>query len=228
MTVTACLTGRSREHLVSCQGHLVHRDALDDFCLLESAARAAGFALTIASGFRDFDRQLAIWNGKYQGQRPVYDKTGATVNMAQLDDLQKCHAILLYSALPGASRHHWGCDLDIYDGNAVSEDYRLALSPDEYAPQGPFGPLTRWLDENLTKYGFYRPYDKERGGVAPEPWHISHIETAARCQQALTLERLREALENSHIAGRSVVIENLPQLFQRYVSNVAPAPKKRT
>ncbi|MCZ8486094.1 D-alanyl-D-alanine carboxypeptidase family protein [Vibrio lentus] len=27
---------------------------------------------------------------------------------------QKLSAILRWSALPGASRHHWGCDFDVF------------------------------------------------------------------------------------------------------------------
>ena len=32
------------------------------------------------------------------------------------------------------------------------------------------GKLAAWLDDNLEKYGFYRPYKDYKGGVAPEPW----------------------------------------------------------
>ena len=81
---------------------------------------------------------------------------------------------MLYSALPGASRHHFGTDLDIYDTRPIDDDYQLQLTPDEYSTMAHLLSL-RWLEHNLEKYGFYRPYQEYKGGVAPEPWHISHI-----------------------------------------------------
>ncbi|MEM8266302.1 D-alanyl-D-alanine carboxypeptidase family protein, partial [Morganella morganii] len=48
--------------------------AVNAFLAMQQAAREAGFDLQPASTFRDFDRQLAIWNGKFCGQRPVLDK----------------------------------------------------------------------------------------------------------------------------------------------------------
>ena len=39
----------------------------------------------------------------------------------------ECDAILLWSALPGASRHHWGTDFDVFDRAAVPPDYRAAV-----------------------------------------------------------------------------------------------------
>ena len=31
-------------------------------------------------------------------------------------------------------------------------------------------------------FGFFRPYTTDRGGVAPEPWHLSYAPVAARAQ----------------------------------------------
>ena len=64
------LTGRSRNHLtaVSEPGAFMHRDALVPFLALKAAAAADGFDLVAVSAFRDFDRQLAIWNGKFRGE----------------------------------------------------------------------------------------------------------------------------------------------------------------
>lgn len=43
---------------------------------------------------------------------------------------------------------------------------QLQLTPEEYLPGGYFATLTRWLDRHLGEYGFYRPYARDRGGVA--------------------------------------------------------------
>ena len=51
---------------------------------LQADAREAGFALCIASSFRSYQRQRAIWEGKAGGTRPVYDDAGRQVKMAGL------------------------------------------------------------------------------------------------------------------------------------------------
>ena len=37
--------------------------------------------------------------------------------------------ILEWSALPGASRHHWGSEFDVFDLAALPEGYRVQLLP---------------------------------------------------------------------------------------------------
>ncbi|MDN5681542.1 MAG: M15 family metallopeptidase, partial [Ewingella sp.] len=111
------LTGRSAAHLapISEGPHRLQPEAVEAFIRMQDAARLAGFNLQPASTFRDFERQLAIWNGKFRGERPVLDKESRPVEVASLSDAERCELILRWSALPGASRHHWGSDLDIYD-----------------------------------------------------------------------------------------------------------------
>ncbi len=94
------------------------------------------------------------------------------MDTASLSDEQKVRAILRWSALPGASRHHWGTDFDIYAGNLLPVDTSLALEPWEYT-QGHQVPFYQWLKNNAGQYGFRFPYQQDRGGVAFEPWHIS-------------------------------------------------------
>ena len=45
----------------------LHTDVIAPFLLLQVAARDAGFDLQVVSGFRGFDRQLAIWNKALSG-----------------------------------------------------------------------------------------------------------------------------------------------------------------
>ena len=215
-----CATGLSSSHLVELQNHRLHRDIIDDFLALQQGAKEAGIDLTIASSFRDFHRQSAIWNAKFQGLRPVYTLEQQTVDLASLSDTEKCHAIMLYSALPGASRHHFGTDLDIYDTHPIDDDYQLQLTPDEYSPTGPFAKLTAWLDDNLEKYGFYRPYQEYKGGVAPEPWHISHIGVSAKMMQYLSVATLQQSIEQSELSGKQAILAELNTLYERYVLNV--------
>ncbi|WP_338363012.1 M15 family metallopeptidase [uncultured Pseudoalteromonas sp.] len=221
-TPTKCITGHSDTHLTAIQAHRLHTHIIDDFLALQKGAKRAGFELTIASSFRDFDRQALIWNNKFSGQRPVLNKQQKAVDLTQLSDLEKCIAIMLYSALPGASRHHLGTDLDVFDSAAISDDYKLQLTPDEYQQGGPFAPLSQWLDDNLTNYGFYRPYKQDLGGVAPELWHISHIEQSHKLVNELSEAVLYECISNSNLLGKSAILGNLPILYKRFITNVSP------
>lgn len=215
-----CATGLSSSHLVELQNHRLHRDIVNDFLALQQGAKQAGIDLTIASSFRDFHRQSAIWNAKFQGLRPVYTLEQQTVDIESLSDTEKCHAIMLYSALPGASRHHFGTDLDIYDTRPIDDNYQLQLTPDEYSPTGPFAKLAAWLDNNLEKYGFYRPYQEYKGGVAPEPWHISHIGVSAKMMQYLSVATLQHCIEQSELSGKQAILAELNTLYERYVLNI--------
>ena len=65
---------------------------------------------------------------------------------------------MLWSALPGASRHHWGTDFDVYDKAKIeSTGKKLELIPEEYEDNGPCALLSQWLFNNAEKFGFYFP-----------------------------------------------------------------------
>jgi LAS superfamily LD-carboxypeptidase LdcB len=197
----------------------VHRDMVAAWRELAAAARGAGFDLAVISGYRDYQRQLRIWNEKAAGTRPLLDDNGTALNLDSLDDWQKVQAILRWSALPGASRHHWGTDVDVYDRSAVADDYAVQLVPAEVAESGPFGPLHRWLDERIaagSSFGFFRPYDVDRGGVAPERWHLSYAPLASYYQKQATPTRLLAALDVPVLALRGCVHRRWQEIYQRY------------
>jgi len=221
LQLSVCATGCSDAHLVDFANQRIHVGIVDDFIALQNAAKQAGFKLTIASSFRDFERQSSIWNAKFSGTRPVLDKNQQPVDLSTLSELDICHAILLYSALPGASRHHFGTDVDIFDQAAIEQDYKLQLEPHEYEHAGPFSAMTAWLNDNLAKYGFFRPYEKNLGGVAPEPWHISHIQQSHIMCEAINIEVLSKQIQQSDILGKQTILTHLPELYERYVTNVS-------
>jgi hypothetical protein len=95
----------------------------------------------------------------------------------------------------------------------------------EYSAGGPFARLTTWLDAHMDAYGFFRPYATDRGGVSPEPWHLSYAPVAERALAALTPGHLREVLAAADIEGKRAVLEALPQNFTRYVTAVDAAPE---
>ncbi|KAF7766598.1 hypothetical protein PUND_a2452 [Pseudoalteromonas undina] len=221
-----CITGQSDAHLVAIQNHFLHTNIVNDFVALQSAAASAGFDLCIASSFRDFNRQSAIWNAKFSNKRVVLNKAQQAVELNSLSDIEKCTAIMLYSALPGASRHHLGTDLDIFDKRAVSNDYELQLTPDEYQHGGPFAELSQWLDTHLAEFGFYRPYQHDLGGVAPELWHISHIAQSEQLMRHLSVEVLHNCIKESDLLGKDAILTHLPALYERFVLNVSPPAKR--
>jgi LAS superfamily LD-carboxypeptidase LdcB len=221
LLTAALLTGRDDNFIDHASlERPVHRAIVDPWRELARDAREAGFDLAIASGYRDYARQLAIWNAKAGGTRPVLDTHGQPLQLAGLDDWGLVQAILRWSALPGASRHHWGTDIDIYDRAAVPDQYQVQLTPEEVATDGPFGPLHRWLDERIAagaSHGFFRPYDRDRGGVAPERWHLSHAPTAARYQRQLTPATLLDELDTPVLALRDAIVAHWPAIYERYV-----------
>jgi LAS superfamily LD-carboxypeptidase LdcB len=220
------LTGLDDSHLVVVPGgHRLQDEVSQAFAALQADAREAGFELAIASSFRSFARQLAIWNGKASGARPVHDDRGGAVAMAQLTPADQLHAILRYSALPGTSRHHWGTDLDVYDAAAVSPGYQVQLSPQEVAAGGVFDPLHCWLDARMAggqPRGFYRPYARDRGGVAPERWHLSYAALSTGCAAHLTADLLESCWHCDEVGEGLLLYDEievqLPQIMQRYVS----------
>jgi LAS superfamily LD-carboxypeptidase LdcB len=212
------LTGRSRTHIVELDAPrcALHYGTVASFLALREAAASAGIDLAAVSAFRDFDRQLRIWNEKWRGERPLLDRAGRLLDAATLDDMARVDAILCWSALPGGSRHHWGSDVDVIDAAAVPAGYRVQLTTAEYAPSGVFARLTDWLDENMWRYGFYRPYASGQG-TGPEPWHLSYWPVADEALESLTLPVLRRAVASSALLGRESVLERLPEFYTRFV-----------
>jgi LAS superfamily LD-carboxypeptidase LdcB len=216
------LTGRAADHVVAVPELrlTLHRAVVRPFLALRAAAAREGLDLVAASSFRDFAAQLRIWNEKWLGARVLLDRAGRPLNAAVLAPKRRVDAILIWSAAPGTSRHHWGTDLDVWDRAAVPADYRLQLVPEEYAAGGPFGRLSAWLDRHMGRHGFYRPYVRDRGGVQPEPWHLSHAPTAAEASRRLRLATLYRALEPAEVEGKSALLARLPVVYRRYVRNV--------
>lgn len=204
----------------------MHRDAVDPFIELRAEARAAGFELAALSGFRSFEQQLSIWNRKAAGKLTVLDSGARPLDIATLSEEDLVFSILRWSALPGASRHHWGTDLDIYDIAAKPKDYEVELIPEEVDAGGMFAPLHDWLDQRIADdaaCGFFRPYDIDRHGIAPERWHLSYAPVASVYSRMLTPELLRTTVEQADMMLKEVVLAHLDTIFARFVTNTKQA-----
>ncbi|QUM77664.1 M15 family metallopeptidase [Moritella sp. 24] len=217
------LSGQTQSHVIEVpsQPRFIHQQVLPAFQQLQVKAKQAGFALTIVSSFRSFEQQLSIWNNKFSGLRPILDHDSQPLDPAILSEEEKVFAILRWSMLPGASRHHWGSEIDVCDNNALPTGYQLQLIPQEYDEGGYLAAFSTWLDNNITDFGFYRPYDKDRGGVSREPWHLSYAPIAAQAQQACTLAFITNTISNADIQGKAAILANIEQIYTQYINNVS-------
>lgn len=216
------LTGQVRTHIadVSDPACALHAHVVAPFLNLRRAALADGFDPVPYSSFRDFSRQLTIWNGKFSGERPMLDASGLPLDASDLTPFERIEAILLWSALPGASRHHWGTDVDLIDGHATPPGYRVLLTPEEFAPGGPYAPLAEWLEANAGRFGFFRPFRGVLSGVQPEPWHYSFAPVAENARRSLSPAVLRKAIAAAPLFGKHEVLQRLDALHARYVANI--------
>ncbi|EKT63614.1 M15 family metallopeptidase [Providencia burhodogranariea] len=212
------LTGRSTDHLVTLGGnHRLQFNATKAFLAMQQAAARAGFKLQSASAFRDFSRQQLIWNEKFAGKRAVLDNQNQPLDISVLNEGKLCEAILHWSALPGASRHHWGTEIDIYDPFRLPVGQSLQLEPWEYETGGYFSELNQWISDNMATYDFYRPFSAKDAGVAYEPWHISYWPLSHEAEQLLTPEVIKTVLDEEKILGKDWLLANLEYVFNRYI-----------
>jgi LAS superfamily LD-carboxypeptidase LdcB len=216
------LTGQARSHVADVRDPecTLHVHVIVPFLYLRRAALADGIDLAPISSFRGFFRQLSIWNGKFSGEKPMLDAAGRPIEVSGLSSRERIEAILLWSALPGASRHHWGTDLDLIDTQAAAPDYRPRLTREEYAPGGPYAALDEWLGANAARFGFFRPFRGVLSGVQPEPWHFSFAPVAENARRSLTPAVLHNAIAAAPILGKEEILAQLESLHARYVAAI--------
>ena len=221
------LTGRATSHVQPCEQPpcTLHCETLGALLAMRRAALDDGIDMLPVSSFRDFGQQLRIWNAKYNGERTLLDRNSQPLIAAALEPAERVAAILVWSALPGASRHHWGSDFDVIDGRTMPPPGQVELLDADFAAGGRYVALDDWLRAHAADFGFFRPYDRDRGGVQPEPWHLSFAPLATPALAAMTPEMLRASLSQAPLAGADIVLERLPELFERYVVAVAEAPR---
>ncbi|MCF0215880.1 MAG: M15 family metallopeptidase [Fibrobacteraceae bacterium] len=205
-------------HFVEVQkGYMVDPRIVPFFNQLSIACAQAGFKLQIESAYRSFERQLSIWNRKARGELPLLDAQGKLMEVPK-DEEELLYAILNWSALPGASRHHLGTDIDVVDGNACPKGYQVQLTNEEC--QGMFAPFHEFLTEQINKdqaFGFSRVFVPGRGSIKPEMWHIAHLPTSRKSLEKFSLENLRNIYKNTDVACKKVILAKLDQLAQDYI-----------
>ncbi len=212
------LTGKTTDQLVPFMDHfLVHREMHANITNMFEAARADGLRLSLTSSFRSFELQQKIWNEKVMGQRPVLDSDSVPVDIATVTPEELLFLIMRWSAIPGGSRHHWGTDFDVYDLASKPADYKVQLIPAEYEPGGYFHTAALWLEEHMEDYGFFRPYAHDRGGIAPEPWHISYRPLSEKFLQSFSKEAFFTHLAQSSFLLIDEARANQDELYERFI-----------
>jgi len=181
---------------------------------MQAAALKDGIKIEVASGYRSFDRQRQIWNGKYKKYESQGLKPDAIFNK-----------IVEYSTVPGTSRHHWGTDMDLIDGNATYSG--SVLVTDKFHGDGPFCKLKDWMDVNSSKYGFELVYtlNDNRTGFEYEPWHYSYAPISkVYLTDYLTQIDFINFLRSQKIMGMDKISdERLQRYYQEHLQGINPS-----
>ena len=100
------LMGIEDSHLSTFETHKLTPKTAAAFSAMQAAALKDGIDIQLVSAHRSFERQQYIWEDKFVR----YTAEGLSPEAA-------IARIIKYSTIPGTSRHHWGTDIDITDGN---------------------------------------------------------------------------------------------------------------
>jgi len=173
------------------EGINLRKEAHDAFVAMKKAAYSDGITIKIVSSYRSFERQEAIFERKYQ--RYTEDNT--------IEPLEAIDKIIEYSTIPGTSRHHWGTDIDIIDGNKKTKGD--VLVPSKFEAGGPFEDFKKWMDENSKKFDYYLVYTNEpkRRGFKYEPWHYSYAPLSIPMLASFRGKNILQLLEREEFMG---------------------------
>ena len=112
------------------------------------------------------------------------------------------------------------------DKSVMPEGYSPKLLPEETEEGGLFYPLHRWLDQNIEHYGFFRPYASFRGGMYPEPWHLSFAPVSIKAIEYVNIELLMAVTKGADIMGKERVLEMIPDIYENHILNIVPPEEK--
>ncbi len=184
------IIGKSQSNLVGDSIRL-EVNTYKAFKKMEAAAKRDGIYLKIVSAYRGFERQRLIWNNKYE----------KFTNDFSLEPEKAISEIIRFSTVPGTSRHHWGTDIDIIDGNFPDEEN--VLVSEKFEKDGLFYKVKNWLDNNSENFGFFLTYtnDKNRKGFEFEPWHYSYKPVSVKYFRALIKMDLKKIIKSLDVNG---------------------------
>lgn len=198
------LMGKSQPKLFGDNFKLL-KEAHDSFLKMRTKALNAGINIQVVSSYRGFDHQNRIWKRKFSS----YTNKGLSVSEA-------INKIIEYSTIPGTSRHHWGTDLDIIDGNPKQPDNVLLAR--HFIEKGPYSKLKKWMDEHANSFGFYLVYTdiETRKGFKYEPWHYTYKPLSDTYLQEFLKLDILELLKKEDILGKEKFTE---EFMITYINN---------
>ncbi len=181
------------------KGMLLRNEAYESFKKMYAAAESENIKLIIKSATRNFNYQKGIWERKWNGKTKLSDGTNAAKMSSEILRAEK---ILNYSSMPGASRHHWGTDIDLNSFN------------NKYFATGEGLKIYIWLIDHAHEYGFCQPYttkEKGRTGYNEEKWHWSYTPLSNE-MTSYVKDHLRDehfnGFDGSNTAPEIRVVEN--------------------
>jgi len=167
--------------------------------------------LHITSGYRDYEKQMAIWNGKFDR----YSSKG-------IKGLELIRKITEFSAMPGTSRHHWGTDADILDIAVLQP--KNPLEPNHYvAAKGVYNRMHDWMLHNADRFDFYEAYtdDPTRPGYKFEPWHFSYKPISAGYLKKYNKLVKVENIKLPELKGNNLITESFfADYKKKYINGI--------
>lgn len=174
----------------------LRKETYEAFTRMAAAAAQEGITLIIVSATRNFDTQKSIWETKWQAEASI------------ADEAERAKKILLYSSMPGTSRHHWGTDMDLNNLNNA------------YFESGEGLKIYQWLVAHAHEYGFCQPYTSKvqgRTGYEEEKWHWSYTPLSVPL-----LEAYKKTISLNDITGfKGSESAALLDVIKNYVDGVA-------
>ncbi len=168
----------------------MHKDAKVEFDKMKSHALGDGIKIEVVSAYRSFKKQKSIFENKYK----KFTNEG-------LIPKEAINKIIEYSTIPGTSRHHWGTDIDIIDGNYPRPE--SVLEEENFYGNGPYCKLKEWMNKNSESYGFYEVYSQnpKRKGFKYEPWHFSYAPVSKPMLNAFQKLNIKNILKEENVLG---------------------------
>jgi LAS superfamily LD-carboxypeptidase LdcB len=182
----------------------MHRETAIALQKMQAAASKENINIEVVSAYRSFQRQKEIFESKYQKNR------------AQgMEPMQAIENIIEYSTIPGTSRHHWGTDLDLIDGNQPKPSEVLVA--ENFHGKGPFCKMKQWMDLHAHEFGFYEVYTHNglRKGFHYEPWHFSYAPVSIPMLRAYAKLDLKNILQEEKILGGEYFTDTFLEKYRK-------------
>jgi len=182
----------------------MHKEAKKAFLKMKEEAAKENINIEVVSAYRNFQRQKEIYEGKYKR----YTGQG----LAPIDAIKK---IIEYSTIPGTSRHHWGTDIDIIDGNAKPRPESV-LQASNFHGKGVFCKLKEWLNANAHSFGFYEVYtnNANRKGFKYEPWHFSYAAVSKPMLEEYIKLDVKQIMLEENILGAEHFTDDFIEMYR--------------